>query len=197
MRKKTEDRRPQKTRRALNEALLSLMFEKSYDSIVVQEILDRANIGRSTFYIHFRDKDELLADGIHHQLGKLLHDAQAATVVSSTNRYEKVIGFSLAMFEHAYDFKKLYWTMVRSGSWVNVQQHLDEILFNLMKKEAQLLYKKNRTAELPLELFIQVLTSTFISVMTWWFNAKNPIPPKEINSYYRKLVLPTLIEYLD
>ncbi len=197
MRKKTEDRRPQKTRQALNEALIALMFEKSYDSIVVQEILDRANVGRSTFYMHFRDKDELLVDGIQQGLGKLLHDAQAATVVTSTDRHEKVIGFSLAMFEHAYDFKKLYWMMVRSGSWVNVQQHLGELLFNLMKKEAQPLYKKNRTTELPLELFIHVLTSTFISVMTWWLNVKNPIPPKEINSYYRKLVLPTLIEYLD
>ncbi|MBI3562358.1 MAG: TetR/AcrR family transcriptional regulator [Gammaproteobacteria bacterium] len=196
MRKKTEDRRPQKTRQALNEALIALMFEKSYDSIVVQEILDRANIGRSTFYTHFRDKDELLVDGLQ-GLKKLLREAQMATVVSSANRHEKVIGFSLAMFEHAYDFKKLYWTLVHGQCWSSIRQHIEEILFQLMKEEARPLFKKRGPSELPFELFIHFLASTFIAVMTWWFNAKNPIPPKEINTHFRKLVIPTLLDNLN
>lgn len=64
-----EDRRIQKTLKLLREALVSLIAEKPYDSIVVKEILDRANVGRSTFYTHFRDKDELLSSGIHDMLG--------------------------------------------------------------------------------------------------------------------------------
>jgi AcrR family transcriptional regulator len=61
-------RRIQKTQNLLREALVSLIHEKNYDAIVVKEILDRANVGRSTFYTHFRDKDELLVSGIHDML---------------------------------------------------------------------------------------------------------------------------------
>ena len=63
-----KDRRIQKTKSLLHEALGSLIREKPYDAIVVQEILDRANVGRSTFYMHFSDKDDLLVSGIHDML---------------------------------------------------------------------------------------------------------------------------------
>jgi AcrR family transcriptional regulator len=60
------DRRVQRTRRLLHKAFMSLILEKKYESITVQEILDRADVGRSTFYMHFRDKDELLVSGFQY-----------------------------------------------------------------------------------------------------------------------------------
>ncbi len=64
-RPETPDRRVQKTKASLHDALIGLAREKPYPSIAVKEILDRANVGRSTFYTHFRDKDDLLESGIH------------------------------------------------------------------------------------------------------------------------------------
>ena len=63
-----KDRRIQRTQGLLHEALGSLIHEKSYDAISVKEILDRANVGRSTFYMHFGDKDELLLSSIRDML---------------------------------------------------------------------------------------------------------------------------------
>src|SRR5262245_37014945 len=57
---KKEDARVRRTRDALGDALVALMQEKPFDSITVQDVLDRANVGRSTFYSHFSDKDDLL-----------------------------------------------------------------------------------------------------------------------------------------
>src|SRR5215211_2922176 len=54
------DRRVQKTRKLLQDALIELVAEKGYESITIQEILDKANVGRSTFYAHSQDKDQLL-----------------------------------------------------------------------------------------------------------------------------------------
>src|SRR5262245_49469875 len=67
-RSKTPDRRVQRTKTSLRNALMGLAREKPYPSIAVKEILDRANVGRSTFYTHFRDKDELLHSGIYEML---------------------------------------------------------------------------------------------------------------------------------
>lgn len=57
------DRRVRRTRRALHDALLTLMTEKSFDAVTVQDIIDRADVGRSTFYSHFTDKRDLLDSG--------------------------------------------------------------------------------------------------------------------------------------
>ncbi|MFG3616441.1 TetR/AcrR family transcriptional regulator [Nocardia sp. NPDC047654] len=54
------DRRVRRTRALLHRALIELMVERAYDRITVRDILARADVGRSTFYAHYRDKDDLL-----------------------------------------------------------------------------------------------------------------------------------------
>src|SRR5215468_7899724 len=88
--KRVKDRRIQKTKNLLHEALGSLIREKPYDEIVVKEILDRANVGRSTFYMHYRDKDELLASGIHEML-RAIHEAEVAP---TGKKHERIIRLS-------------------------------------------------------------------------------------------------------
>jgi AcrR family transcriptional regulator len=89
-----EDRRVRRTQKLLHGALISLALEKNYDSITIQEILDRADIGRSTFYAHFKGKDELLISGIHE-----LRDTLESAIQSEgppSKHHETVVGFSLA-----------------------------------------------------------------------------------------------------
>jgi AcrR family transcriptional regulator len=93
--KPSPDRRVRRTRGLLHGALASLIHEKPYDDIVVKEILARADVGRSTFYAHFRDKDELLAEGIR----DLLREAGSAAP-PATRKTEWVLRFSAPMFEH-------------------------------------------------------------------------------------------------
>jgi len=63
-----QDRRVRRTRRALREAMLDLMEEKGYDQVTVEELTDRADIGRTTFYLHYSAKQDLLLE----QFGELL-----------------------------------------------------------------------------------------------------------------------------
>src|SRR6267378_1760564 len=86
------DRRVQRTRRLLHKALMSLILEKKYESIRVQEILDRADVGRSTFYMHFRDKDELFFSGFRY-LQSFLESVQATSSTVPGKSYERIIGF--------------------------------------------------------------------------------------------------------
>ena len=63
---KIADRRVQKTRKLLLDALVSLILEKGYDEVSIQDIIDRANVGRSTFYAHYENKEQLLLFGHEH-----------------------------------------------------------------------------------------------------------------------------------
>src|SRR5262249_46769955 len=63
-----KDARVRRTQRRLRDAIVSLIHEKSYPAIVVNEILERADVGRSAFYAHFPNKDALLASGIEQML---------------------------------------------------------------------------------------------------------------------------------
>jgi hypothetical protein len=83
MKPKQRDRRVRRTHRLLHQALMSLVLEKKYEAVTVQDILDRADVGRSTFYTHFGDKDELLRDGLRY-LNGFLGSAHAAPHCLST-----------------------------------------------------------------------------------------------------------------
>ena len=89
------DRRAQRTRRALRDALDLLIREKSYGSIPVQEILNRADVGRSTFFTYFRDKDQLLASSIYHTVDQ----ARAAAPEFTDNQIQRILSLSLPLLE--------------------------------------------------------------------------------------------------
>src|SRR5437763_7788331 len=98
---KRDDRRSRRTRRMLGEALVALLLEKRYDTITVQEIIDRANVGRSTFYAHYLDKDDLLLQEL---------TGLVATMSMHTERREgrsRVIP-SLELLRHVGEQRRLY-----------------------------------------------------------------------------------------
>ena len=192
--KKTEDRRIQKTRKLLHEAVISLIVEKDYESISVQDILDRANVGRSTFYTHYQNKDELLISGVHENLRDMLKTAQAKASAVPGRPHEYIIGFSPVMFEHAYEYRGVWKAMLRSKAGAIVRQNIQMMLADLMRESCRKEFQRRRRtdSEIPFELLVHFLASTFMSVMAWWLNQANPLPPKRIDGFFRALVLPGL-----
>src|SRR5215831_19719972 len=119
-----KDRRIQKTKSLLHEAIGSLIREKPYDAIVVQEILDRANVGRSTFYMHFRDKDELLASGIH----EILRTVHADEFPASGKKDERIIRFSVPVFEHIHRHRQAGAAGMGTRGRAIIHEHLQRVL---------------------------------------------------------------------
>src|SRR5215469_11973166 len=175
---------------------MSCILEKKYEDITVQEILDRADVGRSTFYMHFRDKDQLLVRGFQDLRG-LLNSAQAASAALPGKSYERIVGFSLAMFEHANEYQRVNRALLGSNAEVIVRRQIHSVLAGLVGKEVEMQFhgRKRASSAVPPELLTHFLVSTFISVMSWWLKARNPVPPKEIDRAYRQLVLPCLASF--
>jgi len=185
------DRRIRRTQRSLHEALISLVLEKNYDSITVQEILDRADVGRSTFYAHFDGKDELLISGTH-ELRNTLNAALQGE--RSSAKVEVIIGFSGAMFEHANGYREVYHAFLHTQAWPLFRQRLQEILDEIIRRECKAEIAKLRKAysEVPVDLFVHYLTAAFLSVLTWWLDRRARLTPSQINQVFRSLVLPTV-----
>ncbi|MBZ5548588.1 MAG: TetR/AcrR family transcriptional regulator [Acidobacteriia bacterium] len=189
---KSKNRRVRRTHRSLHNALMSLILEKNYDSLTVQEILDRADVGRSTFYAHFDGKDELLLSGTDDLRNTL--DAALQEERLSTKRHDVAIGFSGAMFEHAHEYRNVYYALLHTQGWPLFRQRLQEILQELIRRECKAEIHKLRKAdsEVPVELFVHYLTSAFLSVLTWWLDRRSRLAPKEINDVFRSLISPTI-----
>src|SRR5438034_11484824 len=96
---RARDRRIDRTQQLLRSALLSLIQEKGFEALSVQDIIDRANVGRATFYAHFDNKEDLLASGIEGLRASLKErQRQALAQVPSD---ERLFAFSHELFVHA------------------------------------------------------------------------------------------------
>ena len=128
MKKMTVDRRTQSVEHSINiaDAVEKLRVHFSPGNT------GQGRHRRSTFYTHYRDKNELLIDGLQ-GLREYLQNAQKLAASTSTNNYEKVIGFSMAMFEHAHDHKGIFLSLDNGQGWTIVSRNLEEIIVQLMK----------------------------------------------------------------
>src|SRR5579859_1975622 len=122
MKTEKQDRRSERTRRLLSEALTSLMLERRYVDLTVQDILDRANIGRSTFYAHYWDKDDLLASQIEQMLAALSCQVETAPKDAAT------LLPSLGLFQHVQEYYPLFPALVRGQAVEMFQRTLRALL---------------------------------------------------------------------
>ena len=184
-----EDRRIQKTQNLLRRALVSLIAEKPYDSIVVKEILDRANVGRSTFYTHFRDKDDLLVSGIHDMLGPV-----PSPTPTPGKGQDGILWFSLPVFEYHYRHAHGWGDRIGARGRAILHEHLrivlTDIIADVMKNDFR--SGKQSARQIPPEVVSAYVASTFVLVLNWWLDKRMRLPPKEINDIFRRLTLPTL-----
>jgi AcrR family transcriptional regulator len=187
--KGAEDRRIQKTTTLLREALVSLITEKAYDSIAVKEILDRANVGRSTFYTHFRDKDDLLISGIHDILGPV---PSPTRMPGKGNEW--ILWFSLPVFEHHYRHAHAWGDRIGPRGRAILHEHLrrvlTQIITDVMKEDSR--FARQPARQVPADLLSAYVASTFVLVLNWWLDKRMRLPPKEINDVFRRLTLPAL-----
>ena len=104
------DRRIQRTRPLLQEALFHLIIERGYGCISIADITEQANLGRTTFYLHYRDKEDLLQESIKALLHDLHLDVELAMEKSCT--YATV---TIRIFQHVARRQQLYSAMLKEA----------------------------------------------------------------------------------
>ncbi|MBL8020572.1 MAG: TetR family transcriptional regulator [Leptospirales bacterium] len=193
--KRKPDRRIARSRKALHMALMQLLETEPYHEITVQQILDRADVGRSTFYGHFHDKDQLLVWGISNLERDLiaLTDKEMTRRTQSARRRthaadarERIFVLSLALFEHAESHKGVYRSLKAGGAWYVVRAGFEAMLARLIQPEIRKL--KNVARPVPSELLLHFLSATAVEVLTWWMERSPKLPAQQVARAYRRLI---------
>jgi AcrR family transcriptional regulator len=183
---RAEDRRISRTKRLLHGALSALLHEKPYDAIAVKEILGRADVGRSTFYAHYRDKDELLASGIRDLMG-----ARPTKQANFASGERDVVWFSTPIFSHLEQHRRSAKDRMGDIGKAVVHRHLERAVTELVTEELDRV--PNRATEsVPPDLLARYVATAFIAALNWWVETDSALTAAEIDAHFRALVAPAL-----
>lgn len=189
-RARVEDRRVRRTRHRLRDALVSLIHEKSYDAIAVKDIVERADVGRTTFYTHFADKNALLESGID----RVLDEEGARTRGSTGKPFGRMLWFSLPVLEHVDQFRRRARGHLDRRDRAIVHEHLRTVLIDHITADVRASVRPSgqRTMALPTDLLVEYLVTTFVLVLNWWVESDSSLSPRQADDLFVALVVSTL-----
>lgn len=187
--KKKTDRRTQRTQHNLTHAMVDLVTEKRFDDITVQNLIDRADIGRSTFYTHYRDKEDLFQQNWERFL-----DFCVEQVV-----WEKVGQGAffpvLFLFDHLKDVQPFYRGLVlsrKSDALFNTgAEYLSQKIAEGLK--ANLKYHPS----IPIPILANYLATELFGLLKWWLDQGMPHSPERMDQIFHELVNPAFRSLKD
>jgi AcrR family transcriptional regulator len=188
---KRRDRRVERTQQLIRGALLSLIREKGFEALTVQEIIDRANVGRATFYAHFDNKDDLLVSGFD-DLRVSLKARQREALLRGRTIEERVLGFSQEVFAHTDEYRDIFRVMVGKRSGAAVQRLLHKLVVDLVRADVKEAVARSANDAVPSEALVQFIAGALFGLLIWWLGGKVRLSVTEINTLFRTLAIPAL-----
>ena len=182
MQRRKSDPRARRTRERLGGALIELIREKPFDAITVQEVLDRARVGRSTFYVHYRDKNDLLFS----QLEMFLEFM--STKLSAEREESRRVAPVAEMFEHIGGQNRMYRALAEAGQ---LQDFFDMAQDAFARGIARRLRESGRVAGLSRsELAARgtLLAGSLLALLRWWIDRGAKESPKAMDAMFHRLV---------
>lgn len=181
------DRRSLRTQGILHEALITLMQEKRYDDITVQDIIDRANVGRSTFYSHFQDKEDLMTSGLMR-----LMQIMSEQVARPSSTGEMRLFPTKELYEHVQDHHALFNSMVRGRGLELFIEKGQEYWSQQLSETLQSRIAQGKQPLVPVPVLAQFLAGTYVTMLRWWIENKMPYSPQEMDEMLQKMMIPAV-----
>ena len=182
-----DERRVRRTRRALRDALIGLILEQGYDRITVQQILDRADVVRSTFYAHYRDKESLLLSCFEDMLGQLrtmIEQTAPGAPLADPARPAQLL------YEHASNNRRVFQALCGRQGGTQVIRHLHRLISDLLRDHlnAQL----GPDNDLPADLIADFYANAMLDLLGWWIDRGFPHDAAWMARAFRTLAVPGL-----
>jgi AcrR family transcriptional regulator len=182
---KKADRRATRTRRSLSDALHELIMEKRFDSITVQNVIDRADVGRSTFYAHYRDKEDLFLSGWQRLLEGFAQHIEWEKAARG-ERFVPVAG----LFCHVQDVHKFYKALARSRKTAMLFKTGHSYLSESIERALTSWLADKPPPSLPVPVVSNYLASEILALLKWWLDHDMPHTPERMDEMFHQLVAP-------
>ena len=183
MKQEKQDRRSRRTRHLVTEAMAELLQEKRYEDITVRDILDRADIGSSTFYAHYFDKEDVQASLIQQLFAQLLQQ-----LLRRSGKQEVVP--SLELFRHVQQNVQQIQALIpgRFGEtfWEVAERTMSQMIEHSLKSTRG----SNHSCSVPPPVVAHYLAAAFLTLLKWWLIADMPYSPEQMDEFFQHLALP-------
>lgn len=193
------DRRIQRTRQSLRAALLELIKEKGYDAISIEEITERANVGRATFYLHYKDKEDLLLEEFSEMvneeaqaLSEIPFSAWLQSLEDTTDQEKRPAPPLLIVFEHVYENAELYYILLKSEKSSRIVERIRKISMGAIVKFVEAKAKTDPIPflfKVPIEFFAAFISGALLSTVDWWLEERLRHSPKEVTHLFLDLFI--------
>jgi len=212
------DRRVQKTRKLLQDALIELVAQKTYESVSIREILETANVGRSTFYSHFQDKDQLLhsildrLDELFGQHEKQFLDAKKnfgdADILNLTQEFSPTLSLFQFIGQNHRFFKAMLgnrgYGIFAKPVYDYVFAHVHGIFtkpihdnaFAHLPESFKMLRPYEKYGSLESEIAAHYFVSALMGILVWWVEKDMPCTAEEMDKLFRQLATPSFEQVL-
>jgi AcrR family transcriptional regulator len=170
---------------ALRDALISLLPKRGWDDLSVQEICARANVGRSTFYMHFQSKEQLLAYGLEG-----LKNALAVQATAGRGSRTQAFSFMRGLLEHVYEQRSLFRALIGRGSGHVVQMRFRKMVIGLVEEDLA-----GRAAPTwQREATTSYVAGALVELLSWWVEARTTQPLDEVEQLFHDLTAPVIAQ---
>ena len=186
------DRRILRTRQGLRDALLQLMDEKDFNSITVEDITERANLGRTTFYLHYRDKEDLLLEEVSNLFHELTHQVANVSIAEWLSQSVPQRSF-LLLFQHIKANARIYRLLLRGEGMLQATERLGNIFITAVnelaeiKGEVQVLLENSRA---PISFLGYYFSGALFATIIWWLEHDLSSTPEEIAALFQQMIVP-------
>lgn len=178
------DRRQRKTRNAIFGAFVSLLSQKHYHHISVGEIIERADVGRATFYAHFETKDfllkELCAELFAHLFAAETGDANDRGQIFECQAPDSVF---LHLFQHLKRNDNNLLVLLSCESNELFLKYFKAELYAFVKEHLYL-FEARRDPDLPEDFWIHHISAVLVDTVIWWISNKMKESPEVITRYF-------------
>ena len=171
--------------------MASLIREKGFEALTVQDIIDRADVGRSTFYTHFKSKEDLLAGSVE-MMRSSLRKVQRQAIARSAKPDERVFAFTRELFTHAEQHREVFAAMVGRRSGMVFQQHLHRMLADLVREDLETLMGRKQRPAMEAEAAVQFVTGALIGLIATWLDRMTRVSAEQMDALFHRMALPAV-----
>lgn len=176
------DRRVHRTRDLLGDALVTLMQERDFSTITVQQVLDRAGVGRSTFYAHYRDKNDLWLSDLEEFLEFM------STLLTSSREASQRVAPVRELFSHVAEMRPLVAALQSSGKMHDFLELGEGYFARAIEQRLGGIPASRNIAPMQRRAMAHAFAGSLLSLLQWWLTQRKAASPAEMDRLYHQMV---------